>query len=651
MLLLTVIVELSGPFIAKNIIDHHILGIEKPWYQVNGKSEKAVEFQGDWYKRSDNIDLNEQKGKEVRILQVSRAYVFVPDELPFDGKRTLSGNKLTIKEDNRQATLRVQRLNAKEVFGFYRPQINGIIFLIVLYLLVMVMASGFEYGRVYFLQLSANRIVQRMRRDVYGQLHRLPMKYFDQTAAGSIVSRVANDTEAVKELFINVLSNFVSGIIYLTSIYIALFILNVKLALICTLIIPILAVWIFLYRKFATTYNRRIRELLSDMSSSINEMIICMPIIRSFRRQKEMADKFESINEEYLASQNKMLSFDALTSYSLANVLKSLVLTVAIWHFGSGSLNANDTISFGVIFAFVDYIGRMFQPVVGIVNQLAQMEQSMVSAERVFEILEMEGTDVIRGGATEVKGHIAFKNVSFAYKKELPILKDISFEAKPGETIAIIGHTGAGKSSIMNTLLRFYEIQKGKITVDGRNIQDIPVQELRQSMAIVLQDTYLIQGTIADNISLNHSGISRNQIEQALLDVGGAAMLSAFPKGLDEPIGEKGQTLSLGQRQLITFARALVSNPKILILDEATSNIDTETEELIQSALNVVKQYRTTLIIAHRLSTIRHADQILLLENGEITERGNHEQLMNLKGKYHQMILLQNGMRENMFAG
>jgi ATP-binding cassette subfamily B protein len=280
---------------------------------------------------------------------------------------------------------------------------------------------------------------------------------------------------------------------------------------------------------------------------------------------------------------------------------------------------------------------------VGIVNQLTNLESARVSAVRVFQLLDEQGDEVAEGTIPRYKGEVAFHNVFFAYKDEEWVLKDIRFQAEQGETVALVGHTGSGKSSIMNLLFRFYDVQQGSITIDGRDIRDLPRQHLRAHMGIVLQDPFMFTGTIASNVSLDDPSISRESVIQALKDVGAYDMFMKFPRGIDEPVVEKGSTLSLGQRQLISFARALAFNPAILILDEATASIDSETESLIQKALDVVKQGRTTFVIAHRLSTIRQADQILVLDHGRIAERGNHDQLMALEGKYFGMYQLQSG--------
>ncbi|WP_314586259.1 ABC transporter ATP-binding protein [Paenibacillus terrigena] len=644
MLAIAVSAELTGPFIAKTLIDNHILGIERSWVEVNASSKDAVQYQGHYYKRSDHLESGDAKGQEVRVLQVGRQFVFVHEAVQATGERTFTDGQLQIKSGNGElTTYAATKISVNELIGFYKPEMKGIFMLMGGYLALLVVACIFEYGRIYYLQTSANRVIQKMRMDVYNQIHRLPINYFDTLPAGKVVSRVTNDTEAVKDLFVNVLANFFSGTVYITGIFVALFLLDVRLAFVCLIIVPILILWIYVYRRFATQYNRIIRSKLSDINGLINESIQGMTVIRAFRRQKDTEQEFEEMNEQHYHYRTKMLNLNALTSHNLVNVLRSLALAVVIWYFGSRSFDIGGAISFGVIYAFVDYLGRMFQPIVGMVNQLAQLEQALVSAERVFELMDQPGTDVAEGTLDRYQGNVKFDDVSFAYKEEEYVLKNISFEAKQGQTVALVGHTGSGKSSILNVLFRFYDVQKGVITVDGINVQDIPKQLLRQHMAIVLQDPFLFTGTIASNVSLDDPSITREQVEKALRDVGAERILANLPKGFDEPVIEKGSTLSAGQRQLVSFARALAFNPAILILDEATANIDTETEAIIQSALDVVKKGRTTFIIAHRLSTIRSADQILVMHRGEIVEKGNHEELMQHKGRYYQMYQLQQG--------
>lgn len=651
LLMLTVAVsaELTGPFIAKQIIDTHILGIEKPWY-VTTEGKDAVKYEQQWLKREDRFEQGEKKGQEVRVLQVGHSFYFLNERLRADGERSAKDGVLTVKRGSEQASYPVSKISAAQLGAFYRPELRSILRWMAIYLGLLLFASLFQYGQKYFLQVSANRIVQKMRTDVFAQVQRLPIRYFDNRPAGKVLSRITNDTEAIRDLYVTVLAMFFTSGIYIVGIYAALFLLNAKLAVFCLFVLPILYVWIKLYHAFASKYNHVIRARLSDINGMINESIVGMSVIRAFRRQEETKREFERLNGEHFRYQNKMLILNSVTSYNLSNVLRNLAFIIVIWYFGGNSLGAGEVISFGVLYAFVDYLGRMFRPIAGIVNQLAQLEQSRVAAERVFELLDEKGADVASLSDDDVRyaGNVRFEDVSFAYHEQL-VLKHISFGAKQGQTVALVGHTGSGKSSIMNLLFRFYDLKEGhgRITIDGVDIQSMPKQHLRRYMGIVLQDPFLFTGTIASNVSMGDASISRERVDQALRDVGAEQLLRHLPAGYDEPVIEKGSTLSAGQRQLISFARALAFDPAILILDEATASIDTESEAVIQQALEVLKQGRTTFIIAHRLSTIKNADQILVLDRGEIIERGSHEALMQRRGKYYQMYQLQQGERLN----
>lgn len=639
LLLVAVCAELVGPLIARQVIDNHIIGIEKEWMVTSSRDHYTVSYNGQWYKRVDHFEEGEQRGKLVRVLQVGRAFYYIEDNVPDHGRRSVDNNQLTITIDGKQAIYPTQRISTQELYAFYKPELPSMLRLALLYFALLVVSAIFTYGQRYLLQVSANKIIRRIRNDVFAQIQRLPIRYFDNLPAGKVVSRITNDTEAIRELYVAVLANFFSGIIYITAIYGALILLDPKLALIASPLIPILVVWIIVYRKFAARYNHRIRTRLSDINGMINESIQGMPIIQAFRRQKPTMKEFEEINDDYFKYQNKLLSLNSLTSHNLLNVIRNIIMLIVIWLFAGDWLRTVVTV--GVLFAFIDYMNRMFQPIVNIVNQLSNLETARVSAERVFELLDEEGVDVASGDSIRYKGRVQFEDVSFAYIPEEDVLKHITFETQHGETVALVGHTGSGKSSILNLLFRFYDVERGRIIVDGQDILRISKQQLRRHMGIVLQDPFLFTGTIASNVSLDDPTISRKMVEQALRDVGAFEMFMSLPHGIDEPVIEKGSTLSGGQRQLISFARALAFNPAILILDEATASIDTETEAIIQSALDVLKRGRTTFIIAHRLSTIRNADQILVMDHGRIMERGNHDQLMRAEGLYYQMHKLQ----------
>jgi ATP-binding cassette subfamily B multidrug efflux pump len=642
LLAIGVAAELAGPFIAKTMIDEHILGIERPYYETT-QAEGAAAYNGTYYKREDRFQLGETRGQEVRLVQSGRSFYFINEPVArVEGKRSFQDGVLTISYASEKQQYPAVPLSKEQLFEFYKPELPSIYKLVGLFLICLLISMITVFGRTYWLQSAANRVIQKLRTDVYAHIQRLPVNFFDNLPAGKVVSRITNDTEAVKDLFVAVLSNFSSGAVYITGVYIALFLLDIRLGLISLFVIPMLIVWTILYRKFATKYNTVIRSRLSEINAIINESIQGMAIIRVFRRQKATQEEFEALNADYMAHQNKMLNLNSFTTHNLVNVLRNISFVVVLWYFGSASLNGAGIVSIGVLYAFVDLLGRMFQPITGMVNQLAALDTSIVSAKRVFELMDETGEKVTDGGMPRYMGNVEFQDVSFAYKKDY-VLKNISFEAKQGQTVALVGHTGSGKSSIINLLFRFYDPQKGTITIDGQPVTDIPKQWLRKHMGIVLQDPYLFTGTIASNVSLGDPSITREQVEQALRDVGADRLLAHLPQGFDEPVLEKGSTLSAGQRQLISFARALAFNPAILILDEATANIDTETEALIQDALEVLKRGRTTFIIAHRLSTIRSADQILVLHRGEIVEQGSHDELMELGGRYFKMYQLQQG--------
>lgn len=632
--------ELTGPFIAKTMIDNHIIGIEQPWIeQENG----AVSYDGREFVRRDRMDIEWQEDQEVNLLQIGLTYYFVDEAIAFDGERSYENGELTIQRGEEQQSYSATPMSQEEIFLFFQQEIPFLMMLMGGYLVLILISSFFHYYQSLWLQTSANQIIKRMREDVFAKVHELPIQYFDSQPTGKIVARITNDTEAIRELYVRVLATFFTSIIYMIGIFVALFLLDVRLAWATLILVPVLILWMIFYRKFAGKYNRVIREKISEINGRINENIQGMPVVQAFGRQKEVSEDFETLNQEHFKYNKKLLTLNAMTSFNLLNLLRNIAFVALIWYFGGGSLGVGMVFSLGVVYAFVDYLNRLFEPANGIVNQLAQLEEARIAGERVFTLMDEPGTALLEGHRPRFHGDVEFNDVSFAYKEDEYVLENISFSAKRGETFAFVGHTGSGKSSIMNILFRFYDHQKGSIKVDGVNIHSMTKQELREHMAIVLQDPFLFTGTIATNVSMNDPSISREQILEALKKVGADDLLSSLQNGVDEEVKEKGSTLSAGQRQLISFARALVFNPPILILDEATANIDTETEELIQQALEVVKEGRTTFVIAHRLSTIRQADRIFVLNKGNIVEQGNHDSLMDQQGKYYHMYQLQKG--------
>ncbi|WP_369813883.1 ABC transporter ATP-binding protein [Halolactibacillus sp. JCM 19043] len=509
--------------------------------------------------------------------------------------------------------------------------------------------SVFQYLKTYLLQVHANKIIQTMRNDVFETVERLPMRYFVNMPAGKILARVTNDTEAIKELYVRVLETFVNGFIYMAGIIIALYLLNPTLATMSLMLLPLLMLFMKFYKAYAGKYNEVIRSVNSDINASINESIQTMPIIQAFRRTNDRANEFEQLNDKHYRYQKKMVALSALTSYNLVNVLRGIAFLSFIWFFGNQSLTGTMLVSTGLLYAFVDYLTRLFEPMTQMVNQLPQLEQARVSAGRVFQLLDEETEVIEENTLPRIKGDVRFDHVTFGYDKGETILNDLSFHVAPGETTAFVGHTGSGKSSVMNLLFRFYDPDSGTVQLDGMDTQTLTRQQTRAHMAIVLQDPFIFTGTVLSNITLNDPNISRDKAIEALKAVGADRFIEKLPRQYDEPVGENGNEFSTGQRQLLSFARALAFDPAILILDEATANIDSETEMMIQEAMNVLSKGRTMLVIAHRLSTIQHADQIIVLNKGEIIERGTHLSLLNEKGSYYQMYKMQQaGIEEAM---
>ena len=658
--------ELAGPFLAKVMIDNHILGIQKPWYELQDKpqaaAEAAVSLNDKYYVREDFIEEtglspDELKNNQMTVLAEGTTYYLVTGHVDQNGKKQITPlaqengrERVEVVNTNEQAgtsaTYTGIKLTADEVKAMYSSDMLPILWLSVGYAVLILLSAGFNYIQILWLQTIAQRIIQQMRMKLFIHLQKLPVSFFDKTPVGSLVSRVSNDTEAVRELYVSVLATFVQNGLYLIGILIALYILQPELALFCCLTVPILVLLVFFYQKHSSRYYAVIRARLGDMNATINEMIQNMSIVQAFRREAGVQKEFADVNEAYFKVRLKEINLESFLLRPAVDLIWKVSLTLIIWYFGSTSFHS--AISFGALFAFVDYMGRFFEPINMIMGRLSQLAQATTSAKRVFEILDTEPeseTAVAGKQISRPQGEVVFDQVSFAYNGDEYVLKNVSFTAKPGQTIALVGHTGSGKSSLMNLLLGFYPVSKGRILIDGEDMKSIDTHALRQHVGLVLQDPFLFTGSIGFNIRMYNEAITDEKVRASAEAVRADEFIKQLPGGYDEPVVERGMTLSAGQRQLISFARALAADPAILILDEATASIDSETELAIQEALHVLSKGRTTFIIAHRLSTIQHADQILVLSRGEVTERGTHEELMEQDGLYRKMYQLQQGSR------
>lgn len=520
--------------------------------------------------------------------------------------------------------------------------VDVLIRLLVMYGSLMLATAILRYASFLILTKTANGIVKVIRDQAYEHLQKLPIRYFDNLPAGKVVSQITNDTEVLRQQFyVATISNVLLNAAYVIGTYIAISRLHSGLGLTLLVLIPLMYVWHKFYSKRAGLLSKKERELNGEINGKVNESIQGMPIIQAFQQEEQVGAEFQAVNDEWFEVERKYVLLDSAIQFTLGGLLRHIALLFLMIFVSTQYLDGILGISVGTLYVFVDYVTRLFDPIQGIIQQMAFVQQAIAAGDRVFNLLDTHSEEETPETLAFAEGQVSFEHVTFGYKAETPILKDIHFTAKPGETVALVGHTGSGKSSIMNLLFRFYDPQEGKIMIDGQDTVQHSRQSVREGMGIVLQDPFLFTGTIESNITLDNPAITTAMAEKALIEVGGKDMLNHFEKGIQEPVVEKGSTLSSGQRQLISFARALAHNPKILILDEATSSIDTETEEIIQHAMDVLKAGRTTFIIAHRLSTIQHANQILVLDTGEIVERGNHASLLQTNGKYAEMYHMQ----------
>ncbi|RXK18154.1 ABC transporter ATP-binding protein [Macrococcus sp. DPC7161] len=526
-------------------------------------------------------------------------------------------------------------------------EVNAILQLLGLYMIVAVVYAIFSYYQTIYFQTAGSNVIKNLRISLFKHVQKLPIHYFDNLPAGKVVARITNDTQTILELFTVMLPSYISGIVNITGIIIVIFIFNYKVGLLALIVVPLLFFWLMYYRKVSDQYNRIVRERNSDMNAMLNESINGMTIIQAFNQEEKIYREFTDLNDEYLKNYEKIIKLDSYTSHNLMGTIRSVVFLIMIYIFGVSYLGKEMTLTVGMMYILVDYLTRLFNPLFNMVNQLSLLEQARVSANRVFEMMDETKEPTESDAFKSIKGHVTFNHVNFEYKPNEPVLKDINIDANIGDTIALVGHTGSGKSSIMNLLFRFYDPTEGQILIDGHDTTKMTKSSMRKHMAIVLQDPYLYTGTILSNITLNDERVSREAAIDALHKVGGDRVLQSLEQGIDTPVVEKGSTLSSGQKQLISFARALAFNPKILILDEATASIDSETESIIQNAMDVVKEGRTTFIIAHRLSTIKNATKIIVLDKGEIIESGTHDELIALGGQYAKMYQLQSARQSS----
>jgi ATP-binding cassette subfamily B multidrug efflux pump len=511
---------------------------------------------------------------------------------------------------------------------------EGLLLFTFFILLHLVLQSGLMFLNTYATNLLGQKVIKDLRMRVYNHILKQNKSFFDKSKVGTLVTRSVSDVETISNVFSQGLISIVGDLAQLLVILVIMFVTSWQLTLISLSVLPILLVASEYFRKGVRKAFQDVRTQVSKLNAFVQEQIVGMEVVQLFGKQQQEYEKFRKINEGHLQAHLKSI-FHYAIYFPIVEILSSIALGLIIWW----SAGYPSAASAGLITAFVMYIGMIFRPIRTIADRFNTMQMGMVSSERIFKLIDDDSQFEPTGSKELVlKGDLEFKNVWFAYNKEDYILKDVSFKLEKGKSLALIGATGAGKSSIISLITRLYSIQKGEILLDGININELNVSSLRKQIGVVLQDVFLFAGSIADNIQMRNPEISLDQMVQAAKEIKAEEFIEKLTDGWDYKVMERGSTLSVGQRQLISFIRALASDPKFLILDEATSSVDSETEELIQEATTRLMHNRTTIVIAHRLSTVKEADAILVLDKGKVLEYGNHQELLAKKGAYYELF-------------
>ncbi len=517
---------------------------------------------------------------------------------------------------------------------------NNLLMLALIFLLIISLRMIGSYFQAYTTSYFSQMAMNDLRHDVFAHLQKMPVKFFDQNPVGRLVTRVTNDIRTIDEMLASGVITIIQDFILIIGIVILLLILNWKLALVSISTLPLVVITLSIYKRKTRVIYREVRKNLAAVNATLAEHISGQKIIRLFNQYFHKKDQFAGINQTFFRTQVSQLKLFAFFR-PIIHVSSQVSIALIIWY-GGGQILRN-VITIGLLMAFTDYVRKLFEPINDFSEKFDLLQGALAGAERIFDLMDKEADDYHEDKLSHVRfrGEIELDHVWLAYNNEEWVLKDICLKIKPGEKIALVGHTGSGKTSIVNMLLGMYPYQRGSVLIDGMPMQDYALADIRSNIGIVQQDVFIFSGNIKDNIALNNSRLTHESIVQVAKYVNADQFISHLPQKYDEPVMERGATLSTGQRQLIAFARVLAYNPVIFILDEATSNIDTDTEILIQDALHKIMQERTSIIIAHRLSTIQHVDRIIVLHKGEIVEEGSHFDLLDKRGLYYDLYRLQ----------
>ena len=636
LVLFIITVELYRPIIIGNAIDQYINGYYHPYVEADVSTSDAVNWNGLVLSRDQAVS----KADSASFYQIFlwKDHYYMAENLTRAECTALqNADTSVLKNYVREGA---QKLTSNDLKVLRQNDFKGILKAGILFLLLLFSGFFLNLADTWLLQKMGQQIVYKLREETFTHIHSLSLSFFNTTPVGKLVTRVSNDTEAVNELFSTILVKLFKNVVKIIGYAVVMLSINVKMAGISFLLLPLVAILTFVFRHLSRKAYQITRNKITELNTFLSEHISGMKLIQIFAREKEKYSEFEGKSMElYRANFREIMTF-AIFRPSI--YLVSVIAMILVIRTGSLSV-LNGSLSLGTLFVFITYISSFFEPIQELSEQLGTLQSSIASAEKIFSVLDVKPEIVSPADPAPVNilGEIEFRHVWFAYEEENYILKDVSFVIHPGEKAAFVGATGAGKSTILNLIGRYFDIQKGQILINGIDIHEIDLDVLRGAIGQVQQDVFIFTGDIKSNISLNNEAISPDDVRRAAEIVNADPFIQKLPHGYDEPVTERGSTLSAGQRQLLSFARTLAYDPKILVLDEATANIDTETETLITQALARLMDGRTTIMVAHRLSTIQHADKIIVMHHGEIKESGTHQELLAKDGLYKKLYELQ----------
>jgi ATP-binding cassette subfamily B protein/subfamily B ATP-binding cassette protein MsbA len=649
-ILFITVIDLSLPYLTKVAIDRHIVVTARQLVLEDGDpltdqileryDEKLIPGDSDiFYVRSADLrgfDSEIRRELEARDLVVGESFYLVQKESVSDPRDfQLHGEYYVLTHEETKV------LPPAEWVSMRKADLNGLLRIGLIFIAALILGFVFNFLQIYTMEYAGQKVMYDLRMKVFSHLQSLSLTFFDKNPVGRLVTRATNDVETLNQMFTEVLLTFFKDIFLIIGILVVLLRTNWKLALVSFTVLPVIGYATYYFSRKVRDAFRLVRLKIAKLNATLQENFSGMRVVQIFRRELENLCRFKGINHEvYLAHMRQIRVYAVFMP--LVEIVSSAAIAIIIWY-GGGQV-VRDTLSLGALVAFLTYIQMFFRPIRDLTQKYNIMQSAMASSERIFMLLDTQ--EIVPEPESPVsgngfKGELEFKDVWFAYKEDEWVLQNVSFKVKPGESVAIVGATGAGKTSIINLLERFYDVRKGQVLLDGKDVRSLPKPYLRTHIGLVMQDVFLFAGDIKGNIRLGNEDISDEDIEQMACHVNAHPFIQRLPNGYDESVKERGATLSVGQRQLLAFARALAFDPKVLILDEATSSIDTETERLIQDALIKLLEGRTSIVIAHRLSTIQHVDRIIVLHKGRIVEEGPHSELLKKKGFYYRLYNLQ----------